>query len=97
VEKYCLWCDEYTWDITEDNERGIYIKMGREAHIFPLQTLQSMAERWGVSRQNVAAWAKRHDDFPKELAGIIEQTSKTPKVYPLYAVEQYEQMRGLVK
>lgn len=70
---------------------------GNEAHIFPLQTQQSMAERWGVTRQNIAAWSKRHEDFPKELEGIIADTKGAPKVYPLYEVEQYENIRGLVK
>jgi hypothetical protein len=74
-----------------------WLRDGREYHVFPLQTIQSMAERWGVSRQNVVAWSKRHEDFPKELTGIIEQTAKTPKVYALYEVERYETIRGLVK
>lgn len=65
--------------------------------VFPLQTIQSMAERWGVSRQNVYAWSKRHDDFPKELEGIIEKTDMTPKVYALKDVERYERNRGLLK
>lgn len=78
-----------------------YIEMieenDRKEKKFPLQTIQSMAERWRVSRQNVAAWAQRHNDFPKELDGIIEKTGKTPKVYALCDVLKYENVRGLLK
>lgn len=65
--------------------------------IFPLQTQRSLTDRWGVNRSVVANWAKRHDDFPKEVEGIIEKTAKTPKVYALCDVEAYEKKRGLVK
>jgi hypothetical protein len=65
--------------------------------VFPLQTIQSMAERWGVSKQAVNNWSVRHNDFPKPLEGVIEQTAKTPKVYPLYAVIRYENLKGLKK
>jgi hypothetical protein len=63
--------------------------------VFPLQTIQSMAERWGVKRQTVANWAARYNDFPKPLKGLIVETAKTPTVYPLYEVERYEKARGL--
>lgn len=64
-------------------------------NIFPLQTIQSMAERWGVSRQTVVNWSNRNDDFPRELDGLIEQTAKTPKVYALCDVLKYEQQRRI--
>lgn len=65
--------------------------------IFPLQTIQSMAERWGVSKQTVNNWAARHGNFPKAVEGLIAPTAKTPTVYPLHAVKQYEKERGLLK
>lgn len=65
--------------------------------VFPLQTQTSMAERWGVSRPLVAAWSQRHNDFPKELEGLIEKTAKTPKVYAYEDVIKYEHNRGLDK
>lgn len=65
-------------------------------NVFPLQTIQSMAERWGKSRQSVAMAAQRDPRFPRQLDGIIEQTAKTPRVYPLYEVERYEQEKGLI-
>ncbi len=72
------------------------IEIGKNA-IFPLQTQMSLSKRWGVSRQMVANWAHRHDDFPKEIEGIIAKTSKTPKVYAIADVEKYEKLRGLIK
>ncbi|MEK4132038.1 hypothetical protein NYE67_20700 [Solibacillus sp. FSL W8-0474] len=63
--------------------------------VFPLQTQMSMAERWGVARQVVANWAQRHDDFPKEIEGLIVKTAKTPKVYAYEDVLKYEHNRGL--
>ena len=63
--------------------------------IFPLQTIQSMAERWGVSRQAVNNWATRHDDFPKPLEGVIVATARTPLVFSNADMLKYEQKRGL--
>ena len=63
--------------------------------VFPLQTIQSMAERWGVHRNAVSNWMNRHSNFPQPLEGIIEKTGKTPKVFPLYEIERYEKERGL--
>ena len=78
------------------NEQIINTLKGYEQkQVFPLQTQMSMAERWGVSRQNIAARAKRHKDFPKELEGLIEKTAKTPKVYAYADVIAYEYNRGL--
>lgn len=65
--------------------------------IFPLQTIQSMAERWGKTRQQVYAWSIRDDNFPVPIDGIIEKTAQTPSVYPLYEIERYEKMKGLRK
>lgn len=65
--------------------------------MIPLQTQMSLAERWNVSRQTVANWARRHSDFPEEVEGIIEQTAKTPKLYAMADVERYEKLRGLSK
>lgn len=65
--------------------------------LFPLQTIQSMAERWGVTRQMVNNWSERHDDFPTPLKGLITETAKTPNVYPLNEVEEYEKARGIIK
>jgi hypothetical protein len=66
-------------------------------NIFPLHTLQSMAERWGLSRQAVYFRSTEHKDFPQPIEGIIEKTARTPNVYPLYEVRRYENARGLKK
>lgn len=66
-------------------------------NIFPLQTIQSMAERWGVTRQTVNNWIARHDDFPEPIEGLITKTAKTPNVYPLHEVERYEKVKELLK
>ena len=63
-------------------------------NVFPLQTNQSLAERWGVTKQNIYAWSRRHDDFPKPIEGVIDRSTK---VYPMYEVERYEKLRGLNK
>lgn len=63
--------------------------------IFPLQTIQSLAIRWGVSNQVVTNWLNRHSDFPKPLEGIIEQTPGAPKVFALSDVGIYEKVRGI--
>lgn len=84
-------------DKYDDINGLMFDRLEKELHIFPLQTIQSMSERWGKSRQNVAMWAQRDPNFPKQLDGIIEKTSKTPRVYPLHEVERFEQEKGLVK
>lgn len=73
------------------------LKGYEQKQVFPLQTQMSMAERWGVARQVVANWAQRHDDFPKEIVGLIEKTAKTPKVYAYEDVIKYEHNRGLMQ
>lgn len=67
---------------------------GLRYKVFPLQTIQSLSERWNVSRQLVYTWSQSHLDFPKPIEGIITATAKTPTVYPLYEVERYENLRG---
>lgn len=80
------------------NEQIINTLRGYECkRVFPLLTQQAMAERWGVSKQVVANWAQRRDDFPKELEGLIVKTAKTPKVYAYEDVVRYEHKRGLAK
>lgn len=74
-----------------------FVEINTRQKILPFQTIQSMAERWGISRQLVYRWSTEYNDFPKALGGVIEQTSKTPKVYPFYAVEKYEKLKGLGK
>jgi hypothetical protein len=65
--------------------------------IFPLHTLQSMANRWGVDKQDVQNWKKRDKEFPWPMVGIVAETKRTSALYPLFAVEKYEQLRDLVK
>lgn len=61
----------------------------------PLQTIQSMAERWGVQAQVVNNWRARHDDFPHPIEGIIEKTARTPLVFSNEDVRRYERNRKL--
>lgn len=80
------------------NEQILNALKGYEhKRVFPLLTQQAMAERWGVSKQVVANWAQRREDFPKELEGLIVKTAKTPKVYAYADVIKYEHNRGLGK
>lgn len=69
------------------------------AHIdqkfFPLQTFQSMADRWGLTRQNVWMKFKQDAEFPREVSGIITRTARTPKVFSMHDVLRYEKLRGL--
>jgi hypothetical protein len=66
-----------------------------ESRIFPLQTIQSMSKRWGVTNQVLNNWRLRHSDFPKEIVGLVEKTPGLPRLFPLYEVEAYERVRGL--
>lgn len=63
--------------------------------MFPLQTVQSLSERWGVTPEAVNTWRKRHTNFPKEIHGIVAQTKGSRRLFPLYEVRRYEQERGL--
>lgn len=67
-----------------------------DLNIFPLQTLQSLAERWNVQKQLVYKWSKTHLDFPKPIKGLIASTEKTPvpTVFALNDIERYEKLRG---
>lgn len=65
--------------------------------MFPLQTVQSLADRWRVNRNVVVNWSQRHNDFPKPINGIIAETKKNKKVYALCDIEKYEKLRGLLK
>jgi hypothetical protein len=62
--------------------------------VFPLQTTQSMAERWGVSKHIVNHWAMERD-FPTPVHGVVEKTSMTSRLYSLVDVERYEKLKGL--
>lgn len=79
----------------KDKTRVFNEAMGEK--IFPMQTIQSMAERWGVHRNVVTNWAMRDAHFPQALSGVITPTSRTPRVYALNDVERYEKLKGLGK
>jgi hypothetical protein len=64
--------------------------------IFPLQTIQSMAERWGLTKQAVAMRAQRDPIFPRPLDGMIAETKGAPKVFALCDVKKYEKEKGLL-
>jgi predicted DNA-binding transcriptional regulator AlpA len=53
-----------------------------------LITKADMAKRWGVSRQVVHNWSKRHEDFPQP----VDRIGMTP-VFSIADVERYEKMR----
>lgn len=57
---------------------------------YPLQTIQSLADRWGVTRQLVNFWRTTHADFPTPQEGMITPTAKTPLLFSIKEVEQYE-------
>lgn len=59
---------------------------------FPLFTKQALAERWGVDRQTVQNWSKRHIDFCEPVEGLVVGAGS---YYPLYEVVEYEIRRGL--
>lgn len=63
--------------------------------IFPLQTIGSMAKRWGVKKQTVKNWSIRHEDFPKPIENFIDGDHFN--YYTLHDVEEYERKRGLGK
>lgn len=63
--------------------------------IFPLFTIQSLSERWGVHRNIVTNWAKRHSNFCEPIAGVVTETKRTPKYYPYYEVIRYEKEKDL--
>ena len=73
-----------------ESTKALNERLGQD--IFPLQTIQSLADRWKVNRHNVENWRNRHMDFPQPIEGFIE--GKGP-FYPLYEVIQYEQARGI--
>lgn len=79
------------YKITELGKERINELLGED--IFPLQTIQSMADRWGVTKQRVNNWRDRHDNFPKPIEGLL--AVKTPFVYPLYEVKRYEKEQRL--
>jgi hypothetical protein len=76
-----------------DKEYAEFINTYIMKDIFPLQTIQSMAERWGLHRHNVENWRHRHADFPKPIEGLVD--GGRVHFYPLYEVLRYEQARGL--
>lgn len=61
---------------------------------FPLQTIQSMAERWGRRKQFVYRKYRTDLEFPKPVEGIITETAMTPKLFAMHDVERYEKLRG---
>lgn len=63
-----------------------------DTDIFPLQTPASLAARWGVGRSRVQKWKERHKDFPQPIKGYVDGSSS---YYPMFAVRDYEQERGL--
>lgn len=72
-----------------------FITDGYATGVFPLQTNQSLADRWGLSRQTVHSYSTKHPDFPKPIEGIIAETAKPVKVYAFNDVRRYEKARGL--
>lgn len=64
---------------------------------FPLQTIQSMAERWGRRKQFVYRKYRTDLEFPKPVEGIITETAMTPKLFAMHDVERYEKLRGYYK
>lgn len=85
--------------IQEIEARALALKDASEhlQAIFPLQTIQSMAERWGVARQTVNNWMLRHPDFPKPAVGFLVATARTPLVFANVDMLRYERNRGLLK
>ena len=65
--------------------------------LFPLQTVQSMAERWGMKKQAVNWRRVNHLDFPQPMDGVIAKTKGSAQVFPMYAVKEYERKHGLMK
>lgn len=65
--------------------------------IFPLQTVQSMADRWKMSRQSVAMRVQRDPHFPRPVDGLIARTSRTPRVFSFDEVKAYEEEKGLYR
>lgn len=59
-----------------------------------LYSKADLARRWNVSRQVVKNWELRHDDFPKPVMRVHDNS------LPLYLEEdiiKYEEQRGLLK
>jgi hypothetical protein len=77
--------------IVSEKTKALNEHLGEE--VFPLQTVQSLTDRWKVSKHAVENWRARHADFPKPIEGFIE--GSRARFYPLYEVIRYEQARGL--
>lgn len=58
-----------------------------EKDIFPLHTVKSLSERWGVRQNVVVNWRSRLDDFPKPIEGLVVSSRQH---YPLHEVERFE-------
>lgn len=65
---------------------------------FPLQTFNSMADRWDKTRQHVRYLWETDPAFPKEETDLIEQTENKPlRVFSYDDVKKYEKIRGYGK
>lgn len=69
------------------------IAEGLKEKLFPLHTVQSLANRWGVRPNVVSNWAARHSNFPRAIIGVVHPTKGRGLYYPLYEVERYERER----
>lgn len=63
--------------------------------IFPLHTMQSMADRWGITKQNVNNRRRDDKQFPKPVVGLVVETKRAATLFPLFEIERYEKVRGL--
>lgn len=67
------------------------VKFNGVGSMWPLHTKTDLSKRWGVSVQRLNNWAKRHDDFPPRIEGIM---SGETLVYGESDVKHYEKTRG---
>lgn len=65
--------------------------------VFPLLTVQTLANRWGIERAAAFQRIQRDSDFPTPVQGVIEGLSHNKRVWPMFKIEEYEQRKELGK